>query len=213
MMTDDYQGADESYRVKYDQTEALRIYHASKKVRGKLQRVCPKGCGQYLSDDEVAAHQCSGPPMALLLARAKLPSANASAPAKRIPVIGRDYGYRDVAAFFKPTPILAHFVLANGKQIVALRVREDHNPHIFGKRPQIWVGAIGDVKVWGDRLAGEKEPIPVFVTKLGRNTYTFVGRFSVMPYQATAAELANARNSMTTIHNQSVSRIVFLKKA
>ena len=47
--------------VKYDQTEALRVFHAQQKVRGTNLRQCPGGCGEYLSDSDFKRHQCTGP--------------------------------------------------------------------------------------------------------------------------------------------------------
>ena len=48
--------------VKNDQTVTLRVYHAKKKVHGKMTSQCPGGCGKYLSDEERDDHRCPGPP-------------------------------------------------------------------------------------------------------------------------------------------------------
>jgi hypothetical protein len=47
-------------RVKNDQTVTLRVYHAKRKVRGKLKRQC--GCGRYIPEELFDDHRatCSG---------------------------------------------------------------------------------------------------------------------------------------------------------
>ena len=45
-------------RVKNDQTITLRVYHAKRRVRGKLVSQCSGGCGDYLIEEEKFDHQC-----------------------------------------------------------------------------------------------------------------------------------------------------------
>jgi hypothetical protein len=47
--------------VPNDQTKTLRVFHAKKKVRGKLRSQCQGGCGAYLTEREKSEHQCLGP--------------------------------------------------------------------------------------------------------------------------------------------------------
>src|SRR5262245_9714733 len=48
--------------VKNDQTVTLRVYHAKRRVHGKMTGQCPGGCGAYLTDEEKQNHQCQRPP-------------------------------------------------------------------------------------------------------------------------------------------------------
>ncbi len=51
--------------VKNDQTVTMRVYHARRKVRGKMSSQCSGGCGAYLTDEEKEDHKCPGPPQTL----------------------------------------------------------------------------------------------------------------------------------------------------
>lgn len=58
-------------RVKNDQTVTLRVYHAQRKVRGKLKRQCV--CGRYIAEELFDEHRatCSGKASLLGLKRKK----------------------------------------------------------------------------------------------------------------------------------------------
>jgi hypothetical protein len=57
------------------------------------------------------------------------------------------------------------FVIHNGAQIRAVCVRQDLNPKIDADPREVWVGAQEDLPIWGDRLAHDTGPIPLFVSE------------------------------------------------
>lgn len=129
-----------------------------------------------------------------------------------MPTLNHDYAYDEVSAFYQPTDSPLHWVLTRGLQTQALRLREDYNKHILETRAEVWVGDDSPTKEWGNTLANDTAQVPVFVKRVGSNTYTYLGLFEVLTDEATAAELATARNMVAPEHDRGVSRIVFLKK-
>jgi hypothetical protein len=130
----------------------------------------------------------------------------------RGPKLDQEYSYAAVRDSYMPDVTAVHYVLIKMDTIVALRVREDYNPNILNDSAEIWVGAQGKVKEFGDELANRTKPVPLFVKKLGRRTYTFLGDYKVTDTVTTGPALTKARAAMKDVHEQGVSRIVFLKK-
>lgn len=134
----------------------------------------------------------------------------------KTPKIGEQYGYHAVAAIYHPRPVGIHFVLVNGEEIVALRVREDFNRLILSSAPQIWVGNSAGQKKWGNTLAGMKEPkhrrpLPLFVKRNGEPQYTYLGDFVVTGSTTDETELRYARQHIK--HEYGISLIVSLKRS
>ena len=126
------------------------------------------------------------------------------------PKVDQDYDYEAVQDFFMPDVRVLHYVLIKNDKIVALRVREDHNPNIFNDAAEVWVGAKGEVKQRGAELAARTEPVPLFVKKRGLQKYTFIGNYKVCDSVTDGDGVTSARAAMKKIHTQGVSRIVFL---
>jgi len=130
---------------------------------------------------------------------------------KTDPEFGVTYSYDSVANFYAHDQTLLSFVIVKGPRVLALRLREDYNPKIFGTPAQLWVGespnAVGE---WGKVIASETATIPVFVKRNGKQSYTFVGNHAVVKRESTPAELAMARADVP--HTRGVSRIVYLKR-
>ena len=132
-------------------------------------------------------------------------------PPESIPEFGMGYSHDAVAKFYQHDATLVSFVIIKGKQILALRLREDYNPEILARPAQVWVGELPPaVRDWGNTLANTTTPIPVFVKRQGRKNYTFVGDHEILKRAPTAAELASAKENVP--HDRGVSRIVFLKR-
>ncbi|HOX59367.1 MAG TPA: hypothetical protein P5205_19555 [Candidatus Paceibacterota bacterium] len=127
-----------------------------------------------------------------------------------MPELDHDYTYRDIAALYKQNHPVLHWTVIHGSRIRALRLRKDYNPRIFDSRAQVWVGGDSPTKEWGNTLANDTVEVPLFVKKLKRGKYTYLGIYEVLSDEATAAELAEARKKVP--HNRGVSRVVFLKK-
>jgi len=131
--------------------------------------------------------------------------------AKNDPEFGVTYTYDAVANLYPNDNALDSLAIVSGHRVVALRVREEDNPKIFAMPAQLWVGEKPvEVRECGKALAGEAARIPVFVKRLGKQNYTFVGDHTVLTRESTASELASARANVP--HAQGVSRIVFLKR-
>ena len=128
-----------------------------------------------------------------------------------MPTLNHGYAYDEVSAFYQPTDSPLHWVLTRGLQIQALRLREDYNQNIFNPRAEVWVGADSPTSEWGNTLANDTAQVPVFVKRVGGDTYTYLGLFEVLTDEATAGELTAARNMVAPEHDRGVSRIVFLK--
>jgi len=131
--------------------------------------------------------------------------------AKNDPEFGVTYTYDEVANLYPHDNALDSVAIVNGHRVVALRLREEDNPQIFAMPAQLWVGEKpAGARECGKALAGEAARIPVFVKRLGKQNYTFVGDHAVLTRDSTESELATARAQVT--HTQGVSRIVFLKR-
>ena len=128
------------------------------------------------------------------------------------PKIDHDYSYAAVRDFYMPDVTALHYVLIKMNTITALRVREDYNPNILSDPAEVWVGDRGKVKERGDELANRTKSVPLFVKKRGCRTYTFLGEYKVSGSVTTGPALTKARAAMKNVHEQGVSRIVFLKK-
>ncbi len=129
----------------------------------------------------------------------------------REPEFGVTYRYDDVADLYPHDKTPDSFAIVKGPRVLALRLREIENPKIFETPGQLWVGETPSaVREWGNALASEAALIPVFVKRLGKQNYTFVGNHVVLPRKSTPAEIAMARAQVP--HTQGVSRIVFLKR-
>lgn len=131
------------------------------------------------------------------------------------PQVGVEYSYDAVAAFYDHDPVAVHFVIVKGREIKALRLREDYNPNITSTPAEVWVGAFGEVKTWGNVLASlkNKRPVtkvPVFAKAPNSNNYRYLGKYIVIDREFTTSELDAARTRMTSVHDQGVSRIVYL---
>lgn len=133
-----------------------------------------------------------------------------------IPKIGEQYGYHAVAAFYHPRPVGIHFVLVNGGEIVALRLREDFNPLIRSSSPQIWVGNSAGQKTWGKILADmatqkPRRRLPLFVKRSGETKYIYLGEYAIISSTTDEAELHYARQHIK--HDYGISLIVSLKRS
>ena len=130
---------------------------------------------------------------------------------KKVPKVGIDYTYGAVADFYEHDKTPIHFVVVKEPRVLALRLREDYNLDIFADPAQVWVGEKPKaVKDWGNTLAYDPVRVDVYVKKLNKQNYTFVGAHEVLTREWTWAEFANARAKVP--HKRGVSRIVFLKK-
>jgi hypothetical protein len=127
-----------------------------------------------------------------------------------MPELDHDYSYAGVAGFYDHDESLLRWVIFKGKRIKALSLRQDFNPNILNARAEVWVGDDSPTKEWGNTLANDTVEIPLFVKKLKRDKYNYLGIYEVLTDEATTAELAAARKMVT--HKRGVSRIVFLKK-
>jgi hypothetical protein len=127
------------------------------------------------------------------------------------PVVGDEYGYHAVAAFYRPRPVGIHFVLTNGSNVVALRVREDFNPRVTTPKPEIWVGETYLQRTWGGRLFDQRESIlPLFVMKKGNTRYTYLGEYKVLAPSADATTVEKARTEIR--HRYGVSMVISLRR-
>jgi len=130
---------------------------------------------------------------------------------KRDPEFGVPYPYKVVVSFYPQAAASVSFAIVKGPRVVALRLREDDHPGILATPAQLWVGETPPAeREWGNALAGETGRIPVFVKRLGKQNYTFVGDHVVLAREATPAELVTARAAAP--HTHGVARIVYLKR-
>jgi hypothetical protein len=140
----------------------------------------------------------------------RMPAPQAPAATRPALQVGVDYTHDEITALFNPTPQFIQFVLAHGDRIVALRVREDCNPHITGPKPQVWVGATGEQTKWGRILAETTHPVQVFIQRQGRRKFTCHGPYKVTRSTTAPAKLAEALERVP--HNYGLSRIVYLEE-
>jgi len=127
------------------------------------------------------------------------------------PEFGGAYNFNAVADFYKHDHSPLSFVIFKDDRIVALRLVEDEHPNILARPAEVWFGdSPKSAAAWGNALANDTFQVPIFVKRRGRRNYTFVGDHKVLPREATSAELAKARATVT--HTQGISRIVFLKR-
>ena len=124
---------------------------------------------------------------------------------------GTDYTYDEVASFYQHDASQLHWVIVKGRQIVALRLREDYNREIFGSRAEVWVGNDSPTKEWGSTLANDTATVPIYVKKLDRDKYTYLGIYEIMSDDTTESNCVAASKQVD--HGRGVSRIVFLKKS
>ena len=98
------------------------------------------------------------------------------------------------------------FVIHRGETILALCIRYDMNPNITDNFPEVWVGADGDLPIWGERLFNHDGLLPLYVSLQKAGGYDYRGTF-VRLRQHTPEELAEAQAQVP----HPLSRIVFLK--
>jgi len=98
------------------------------------------------------------------------------------------------------------FVIHQGPLIVALCLREDFNPNINADSPEVWIGA--NVREWGDRLANDTGPVPLYVAPPAGGDYKLKGIYEVTQKQPTPDYF----NVVMAQAPCGLSRIVYLMK-
>jgi hypothetical protein len=96
------------------------------------------------------------------------------------------------------------FVIHQGPLIVALCLREDFNPNINSDSPEVWIGA--NFREWGDRLANDPRPVPLYVAPTEGGDFKFKGIYEVTQQQPTPDHF----NAVMTQAPYGLSRIVYL---
>jgi hypothetical protein len=100
------------------------------------------------------------------------------------------------------------FVIHCKKRIVGLCLRRDLNPKVIAEPPEVWVGAREPLPEWGDRLANDTGPIPVYVAATEGANYVLLGTYEISAKQPTKEYFAEVK----AVAPRGLCRIVYLKK-
>ena len=101
------------------------------------------------------------------------------------------------------------FVIHKGKSILALMIREDLNPKIQADPPEVWVGSEDPLPEWGETLANDTGPIPLYVAEGPGADYILKGTYEISPEEATPEYHEEVKSKAP----RGLSRIVYLLPA
>lgn len=129
-----------------------------------------------------------------------------------MPTPGDHFSRKQILGFYQHDPSDLYWVVFRGRQILAMCLRSDFNPHLQRVPAEVWIGDDSPTKEWGDILANDTARVPIYMKQTGENEFVYLGEFDVLNRTATDAELNAARETILHQHQRGISRIVFLKK-
>lgn len=126
------------------------------------------------------------------------------------PQVDFEYSYDEVGGFYTHDITPLNWVLFKGRQILALRLRQDFNSYINPTWMEVLVGADSPTKEWGNILANDTASVPVFMKMRDADKYSYLGVFEVMTDDTSEYRCAEAAKRVP--HDRGISRVVILKK-
>ena len=121
-----------------------------------------------------------------------------------------EYSYDEVGGFYDHEDNKLHWAITKGRQIHALRLRQDFNSFIHPIWMEVWVGADSPTKEWGNTLANDTARVPVFMKMRDATKYKYLGVFEVQTDDT--SEYRCTETAKKVPHDRGISRIVILKR-